>query len=169
MCWQPCSNTSPAKILLASLDCNMVSTGIRPQETRLPIIDTLEVHFRSNHLSIWYFKRSYQPFSVLPSEQPYWSISWFGIKKITRQKAGIFSWLSCFRCYRVMKLGWISWAQCPIQVRQLLPWGLLYLTSCFHLFWKNILSAKYVDWGPPHLNLVVCCIFHLLIPLLCKT
>ena len=44
-----------------------------------------------------------------------------------------------------------------------------YLTSCFHLFWKNILSAKYVDWGPPHLNLVVCCIFHLLIPLLCKT
>ena len=37
------------------------------------------------------------------------------------------------------------------------------------LFWKNILSAMYVDWGPPHLNLVVCCIFHLLTPLLCKT
>ena len=27
----------------------------------------------------------------------------------------------------------------------------------------------YVDWGPPHLSLVVCYIFHLLIPLLCKT
>ena len=49
------------------------------------------------------------------------------------------------------------------------PTGLLYLTSCFHLFWKNILSAMYVAWGPPHLNLVVCCIFHLLTPLLCKT
>ena len=49
-----------------------------------------------------------------------------------------------------------------IQVRQLLPRGLLYLTSWFHLFWKNILSAMYVDWGPPHLNLVACCIFHLL-------
>ena len=33
----------------------------------------------------------------------------------------------------------------PIQVPQLLPRGLLYLTSCFHLFWKNILSAMYVD------------------------
>ena len=47
--------------------------------------------------------------------------------------------------------------------------GFIYLTSCFHLFWKNILSAMYVDWGPPHLNLVVCYIFHLLTPLLCKT
>ena len=37
------------------------------------------------------------------------------------------------------------------------------------LFWKNILSAMYVDWGPPHLSLVVCYIFHLLIPLPCKT
>ena len=27
----------------------------------------------------------------------------------------------------------------------------------------------YVDWGPPHLSLVVCYILHLLIPLLCKT
>ena len=27
----------------------------------------------------------------------------------------------------------------------------------------------YADWGPPHLSLVVCYIFHLLIPLLCKT
>ena len=36
-------------------------------------------------------------------------------------------------------------AQCPIQVRLLLPRGLLYLTSCFHLFWKNILSAMYVE------------------------
>ena len=59
-------------------------------------------------------------------------------------------------------------AQCPIQVRQLLPRGLLYLTSCFHLFRKNILSAMYMDWGPPHLSLV-CYIFHLLTPLLCKT
>ena len=32
-----------------------------------------------------------------------------------------------------------------------------------------ILSAMYADWGPPHLSLVVCYIFHLLIPLLCKT
>ena len=42
--------------------------------------------------------------------------------------------------------------------RQLLPWGLLNLTSCFHLFWKDILSAMYVDWGPPHLSLEVLCI-----------
>ena len=27
----------------------------------------------------------------------------------------------------------------------------------------------YADWGPPHLSLVACYIFHLLIPLLCKT
>ena len=27
----------------------------------------------------------------------------------------------------------------------------------------------YADWGPPHLSLVVCYIFHLQIPLLCKT
>ena len=32
-----------------------------------------------------------------------------------------------------------------------------------------MLSAVYADWCPPHLNLVVCYIFHLLIPLLCKT
>ena len=60
-------------------------------------------------------------------------------------------------------------SQCPIQVRQLLPRGLLFPTSCFHLFWKNILSAMYVDWGPPPLSLVVCYIFHLLTPLLRKT
>ena len=48
-------------------------------------------------------------------------------------------------------------------------WGLLYLISCFHLFWKNMLSAMYADWGPPHLNLVMWYIFHLLMPLLCKT
>ena len=47
--------------------------------------------------------------------------------------------------------------------------GRHYMISCFHLFWKNILSAMYGDWGPPHLSLVVCYIFHLLIPLLCKT
>ena len=49
------------------------------------------------------------------------------------------------------------------------PTGAFYLTSCFHLFWKIILSAMYVDWGPPYLSLVVCYIFHLLMPLLCKT
>ena len=32
-----------------------------------------------------------------------------------------------------------------------------------------ILPAMYVDWSPPHLSLVVCYIFHLLILLLCKT
>ena len=31
------------------------------------------------------------------------------------------------------------------QVQQLILRGLLYLTSCFHLCWKNILSAIYVD------------------------
>ena len=36
------------------------------------------------------------------------------------------------------------------------------------LSWKNILSAMYVDWGPPHLSIVVCYIFHLLIPLPCN-
>ena len=60
-------------------------------------------------------------------------------------------------------------AQCPIQVQQLILWGLLYLTSCFHTFWNNILSAMYVDWSPPHLILIVCYIFHLLISLPCKT
>ena len=49
------------------------------------------------------------------------------------------------------------------------PMGPLYLTSCFHLFWKNIFFAMHVDWGPPNLSLVVCYIFHLLIPLQCKT
>ena len=72
----------------------------------------------------------------------------------------------------VPNVSWCWWilsirAQCPIQIR-LLPRGLFYLTSCFHLFWKNIFSAMYVDWGPPHLSLVVCYIFHLLTPLLCK-
>ena len=43
------------------------------------------------------------------------------------------------------------------------------MISCFHLFWKNILSAMYADWGPPHLSLVVCYVFHLLMPLLCNT
>ena len=33
------------------------------------------------------------------------------------------------------------------------PTGLLYRISCVV---KNILSAIYVDWGPPHLSLVVC-------------
>ena len=34
---------------------------------------------------------------------------------------------------------------------------------------KNILSVIYADWGPPYLSLVMCYIFHQLIPLLCKT
>ena len=74
----------------------------------------------------------------------------------------------------VPNVSWCWWilpkrAQCPIQVQQLILWGILYLTSCFHLFWKNILSVMYMDWGPPHLSLIVCYIFHLLIPLPCKT
>ena len=36
-------------------------------------------------------------------------------------------------------------------------WGLLWYF--FHLFWKNILSAMYADWGPPHLSLVVLYIY----------
>ena len=60
-------------------------------------------------------------------------------------------------------------AHCQIQIQHLILWGLLYLISCFHLFWTNILSAMYADWGPPHLSLVMCYIFHLLIPLLCKS
>ena len=34
---------------------------------------------------------------------------------------------------------------------------------------ENILSSMYVDWGPPHLSLVVCYTLHPLIPLPCKT
>ena len=49
------------------------------------------------------------------------------------------------------------------------PMGASLSDLLFSFVLENILSAKYVDWGPPHLNLVVCCIFHLLIPLLCKT
>ena len=74
----------------------------------------------------------------------------------------------------VPNVSWCWWilsirAHDPIQIQQLIIWGLLCLISCFHLFWKNILSAMYADLGPPHLSLVVCYIFHLLIPLLCKT
>ena len=39
----------------------------------------------------------------------------------------------------------------------------------FSFVLKNILSGMYGDLGPPHLSLVVCYIFHLLIHLLCKT
>ena len=49
------------------------------------------------------------------------------------------------------------------------PMGASLSDILFHLFWKNILSAMCADWGPPHLSLVVYYIFHLLIPLLCKT
>ena len=41
------------------------------------------------------------------------------------------------------------------------PMELLNLISSFHLFRKNMLSAIYADWGPPHLSLAVCYIFHL--------
>ena len=46
---------------------------------------------------------------------------------------------------------------------------ILYLITCFNLFWKNILSVMYADWGPLHLSLAVCYIFRLLIPLIRKT
>ena len=49
------------------------------------------------------------------------------------------------------------------------PMGASLSDIFFHLFWKNILSAMYADWSPPHLSLVVCYIFHIMIPLLCKT
>ena len=45
-----------------------------------------------------------------------------------------------------------------------LIWHLVFI--CFE---KNILSAMHVDWGPPHLSLVACYTYHLLIPLPCKT
>ena len=69
-----------------------------------------------------------------------------------------------FWCWKILLIR----VQCLIQVQQFILLGLHYLTSCFHLFWKNILSAMYVDWGPPNLSLVVCYIFQLLIPLQCK-
>ena len=33
----------------------------------------------------------------------------------------------------------------PVSSSTTSPRGVLYLTSCFHLFWNNILSAMYVD------------------------
>ena len=39
----------------------------------------------------------------------------------------------------------------------------------FICFGKNILPTIYVNWGPSHLSLIVCYLFHLLIPLPCKT
>ena len=57
----------------------------------------------------------------------------------------------------------------PNSISTTYPTGLLYLISCFRLFWKNILSTMYLDWGPSHLSLVVCYILHLLIPLQCRT
>ena len=83
----------------------------------------------------------------------------FIIFKINRKVPNVF-W-----CWKILSIR----AHCPIQVQQLILWGFLYLISCFHLFWKNILSAMYAGWGPPHLSLIVCCIFHLLIPLLIPT
>ena len=49
------------------------------------------------------------------------------------------------------------------------PMGASLSDILFSLGLENILSTMYVDWGPPHLSLVVCYIFHPLIPLLCKT
>ena len=69
-----------------------------------------------------------------------------------------------FSCWWILSIR----AQCPIGLQQLILWGLFYLTACFHLCWKKQLSAMYVDWGPPHLSLLVCYIFHLRIPLPCK-
>ena len=49
------------------------------------------------------------------------------------------------------------------------PMGASLSDILFSFVLENILSAMYADWGPPHSILVVCYIFHLLIPLLCKT
>ena len=49
------------------------------------------------------------------------------------------------------------------------PSGAFLSDILFSFVWKNVLSAIYVDWGPPDLSLVVCYILHLLIPLRCKT
>ena len=49
------------------------------------------------------------------------------------------------------------------------PMGASLSDILFSFVLENILSAMYVDWGPPHLSPVVCHIFHLLTPLLCKT
>ena len=81
----------------------------------------------------------------------------FIVVKINRIIPNVFWWILSIR------------AHYPIQIQQLILWGLLYLIFRFHFFWKNILSAMYADWGPPRLSLVVCYTFHLLIPLLCKT
>ena len=48
------------------------------------------------------------------------------------------------------------------------PMGASLSDILFSFFLKNILPALYTDWGPSHLSLVVCYIFHLLIPLQCK-
>ena len=76
---------------------------------------------------------------------------------------------STIRSYIILKWYRPIRAECLIQVQLLIPRGLLYLISCFHLCWNNILSVMYVDWGPPHLSLVVCYILHLVIPPPCKT
>ena len=53
-------------------------------------------------------------------------------------------------------------------VMMIITQGFLYLISCSRLWYKNILSAMYVDWDRPHLSLVVCYVLHLLIPLPCR-
>ena len=49
------------------------------------------------------------------------------------------------------------------------PMGASLSDIMFSFVWDNRLSAMYADWGPPHLSLAMCYIFHLLISLLCKT
>ena len=48
------------------------------------------------------------------------------------------------------------------------PMGASLADILFSFVLENISSAMHVDWGPPLLSLVVCYIFHLLIPLPCK-
>ena len=48
------------------------------------------------------------------------------------------------------------------------PTGASLSDILFSFVFEKYIAAMYVDWGPPHLNLVVCCTFHLLTPLLCK-
>ena len=69
----------------------------------------------------------------------------------------------------LMLINFIHKGSMPHSSSKTSPTGVSLSDILFSLFWKNILSAMYVDWGPPHLSLVVCYIFHLLTPHLCKT
>ena len=51
-------------------------------------------------------------------------------------------------------------AVCPVE-----PYKKMIL---FSFMLKHMLSTVHVDWDPPHLILIVCCILHLFISLLCR-